>query len=52
MNAAADRTGNNSLTSVLTKVDGVEVHEGDDVKILRIEEPRPHSNTLDTSRII
>jgi len=40
MNAVADRT------------DGVEVKVGDVVKILQIEEPRPHSNTLDTSRIL
>ena len=32
-------------------IDGAEVHVGDVVKVLRIEEPRPHSNVLDMSRI-
>ena len=52
MNAAADRIGITLLLHMLMTLDGVEVHVGDVVKILRIEEPRPHSNTLDTSRIL
>jgi len=52
MNAAADRTGIIPLLLwMLTMADGAEVHIGDVIKILRVEEPRPHSNVLDMSRI-
>ena len=36
---------------MLNIADGAEVRVGDVVKILRVEEPRPHSNDLDMSRI-
>jgi hypothetical protein len=49
MNATADRTGFPRRNSI--NVDGAEVNVGDIVSILKLEEPQPHSNVVDISRI-
>ena len=49
MNAVADRTG--IACMILLTVDGTEVHVGDRITVLHVEEPKPHHNNVDPSRI-
>lgn len=52
MNAVADKIGFcPTKNPSLSIADGAEVHVGDKVEILRIDEPQPHSNVVDTSRL-